>query len=165
MLATVLDRSEEYLPGEASARRVSAAVLSQQVGGRNWSAQEVGHVNMGCRTIISSHIFETVYLAGKRKMLRPDITSATPGDEPAFLPNALDKYFERIKSLEGAKLLGPTDPDQLMLIQQGFGQCVDPFRIDKDHVLSCSRKHNEVKLGKCALSKDSVRIAILGGTA
>ena len=55
VLSSVLERSEEQLPTDASARRVYAAVLSQVVGGRNWSAQEVGHVNMGCSTVVASH--------------------------------------------------------------------------------------------------------------
>lgn len=33
-----------------SATRVIASYLVQQVGGRDWSAQEVSHVNMGLRT-------------------------------------------------------------------------------------------------------------------
>ena len=70
VLNSVVSRSEEQLPSDASARRVYAAVLSQTVGGRNWSAQEVGHVNIGCPTVVSSHKFETVYLAGKRRCVR-----------------------------------------------------------------------------------------------
>ena len=136
VLNVVLRRSEESLPDDASARRVYAAVLSQVVGGRNWSAQEVGHVNLGCRTVLSSHEFETVYLAGKRKRLRPDITTATADDEPAFSANALDKYFGRIDACASSNL--DVEEDQTTLLEHGFEGRLDPFRINLDHVGACS---------------------------
>ena len=65
VLSSVLSRTN--LEDSDSATRVYAAVLSQQIGGRNWSAQEVGHVNMGCATVISSHVCHQVSLSGKRR--------------------------------------------------------------------------------------------------
>ena len=51
MAAKDVDEDEE------SAVRIFASYLVQQVGGRDWSAQEVSHVNMGLRTVWGSHGF------------------------------------------------------------------------------------------------------------
>ena len=136
VMAKVLDRSEEQLPSTDGMKRVYAAVLSQVVGGRNWSAQEVAHVNMGCPTVVSSHKFETIYLAGKRQRLRQDITAETSDDEPAFQPNFLDKYFARMDSCATSR--GAHDVDQPTLIQQGFTGAVDPFAVDVEAVAQYS---------------------------
>ena len=136
VLATVLQRSTEQLPDDASSQRAYSAVLSQVVGGRNWSAQEVGHVNLGCPTIVSSHVFETIYLAGSRKMLRKDILPSTGNNEPAFQPNSLEKYFNRLKSCTSSR--GTLDDDQTTLLAHGFAGRLDPHAIDLEHVGGCS---------------------------
>ena len=136
VLSSVLERSEEQLPTDASARRVYAAVLSQVVGGRNWSAQEVGHVNMGCNTVVASHKFETIFLAGKRKRMRADIQRETADDEPAFQLNYLDRYLLRMESCATSR--GALDEDQPTLLEHGFEGPLDPFAIDLEHVADCS---------------------------
>ena len=136
VLSSVLERSEEQLPNDATVKRVYAAVLSQVVGGRNWSAQEVAHVNMGCKTVVCSHKFETIYLAGKKKRLRVDITPNTADDEPAFQPNFLDKYLKRLESCATSQ--GVHDVDQDELEAHGFTSSIDPYKVDLDHVARCS---------------------------
>ena len=136
VLSSVLSRSEEQMPADSSARRVYGAVLSQVVGGRNWSAQEVGHVNMGCKTVTASHKFETIYLAGKRKRMRTDVSRDTADDEPAFQLNYLDRYFLRMESCATSR--GILDDDQSTLLQHGFVGKLDPFAVDLNHVANCS---------------------------
>ena len=131
------NRSEEQLPSDRGVKSVYAAVLSQVVGGRNWSAQEVGHVAMGCPTVVCSHQFEEVYLAGKRKQLRKDIKADTADDAPAFQLNSLDKYFGRIVACASSTHT-PGEGDQTSLLDHGFQGVLDPFKVDVEHVASCS---------------------------
>ena len=47
--------AEGKLDDAGSASTVFGSFLTQQTGGRDWSAQEVAHVNMGLRTVWGSH--------------------------------------------------------------------------------------------------------------
>jgi hypothetical protein len=51
-----------------SAQSVVASFLVQQTGGRDWSAQEVAHVNMGIRTVWASHEFDHTSLSHARRV-------------------------------------------------------------------------------------------------
>ena len=91
---------------------------------------------MGCNTVVASHKFETIYLAGKRKRLRPDIGPETADNEPAFQLNYLDRYFLRMESCATSR--GVLDDDQTTLLEHGYGGKLDPFSVDLTHVAGCS---------------------------
>ena len=64
------------------------------------------------------------------RRLRDDITRETSGDEPAFQPNFLDKYLDRMSMLIGSRLLDET--------QATLDDYRDPFALDVHHVANCS---------------------------
>ena len=81
---------EKGLDDDESAIRIFSSYLVQQVGGRDWSAQEVSHVNMGLRTCWGSHEFFPVSLTNVHK-LRANLT----GDEPDGVRATEEKAFEK----------------------------------------------------------------------
>ena len=101
LLDVVLERvkaRDDVSEGD-SAVRLFASYLCQQVGGRDWSAQEVSHVNMGIRTVISSHDFIHASLSSIRT-LRGDIDETTSDDAPATKKTSFEAYLNRKASLD-----------------------------------------------------------------
>ena len=84
-----------------SAVGIFQSYMVQQCGGRDWSAQEVSHVNMGLRTVWSSHDVHHVSIPTFQKMkkvaLRKDITAEDEDNAPASGYNAYEKYLRRLE--------------------------------------------------------------------
>ena len=59
MIAETLNRTKDY-DDSTPARTAFASFLIQQSAGRDWSAQEVAHVNNRLPTVISSHTYVTL---------------------------------------------------------------------------------------------------------
>ena len=62
LLAAALKKNE-LADDDSPAGGVFSSMLAQQTGGRDWTAQEVGHACLGIRTVISSHDFKEFSLA------------------------------------------------------------------------------------------------------
>ena len=79
---------------DEGAMRVFSSYLVQQVGGRDWSAQEVSHVNMGLHTVWGSHDFNTKSLVTISK-LRNNINQQGDDADRADLPSDFELYLNR----------------------------------------------------------------------
>ena len=105
MAAKDVDEDEE------SAVRIFASYLVQQVGGRDWSAQEVSHVNMGLRTVWGSHDFNQKSLVMVSR-LRNNITPISDEAARADVPSDFELYLRRGEwTFEGANVRAPNQPD------------------------------------------------------
>eukprot|EP00965_Chrysotila_dentata_P217688 6190167-Pleurochrysis_carterae.AAC.1 len=72
LVADAFDRCKD-VPGETASKIAFAKFLVQQTSARNWSSQEVAHVNQGVRTVNQSHSFEEINLCSKVKVLRTNL--------------------------------------------------------------------------------------------
>jgi hypothetical protein len=87
--------NNKHLDPTDSNARSFCSFLVQQTGGRNWSSQEVGHVLMGHRSVLSSHEFIRASVGEYRKVKTVD--EGDKDDDPGTFMNDLDKYFLRTK--------------------------------------------------------------------
>ena len=99
LIANAMTRNTERGDDE-SARPLFASFLVQQVGGRDWSAQEVGHVQKGFRTVFASHEFANVSVTTVQKKLRDDIAEDDDDDTRATAESKFDAYLNRVAKLE-----------------------------------------------------------------
>jgi hypothetical protein len=135
---------------------VLTSVLAQQVGGRDWSAQEVAHVNMGLRTVWASHEFDHVTLGTHGKVKAK--VSTLKDSERATQRSKWDLYLCRVK--EAANQL-----KQNTLFHQGCGGApgASVNNIDTDHVERCSfsefwRRYHFVSAGRKGGRKLQLRV-------
>lgn len=87
-------RAEPEVQGR-SAKGAFASFLVQQIGGRDWSAQEVAHVTMGFPTVIASHKFAE-YGVTNQARLKEQLDEDGVDDAVADQQNRLDQYFDRL---------------------------------------------------------------------
>ena len=104
LMAAALGRNEER-EDEDSAQSVFASFLAQQVGGRDWSAQEVAHVNMGMRTVWASHVFDHASLSGNKRV-KTTIDETTDGTAIATEDGRWDLYLARAFYVQKQASLG-----------------------------------------------------------
>ena len=96
MIALVLGgRRAEPEMQASSAKGAFASFLVQQTGGRDWSAQEVAHVNMGFPTVIASHEFLEFSVSNQSK-LKDALEEDSADNAVADQENRLDQYFDRL---------------------------------------------------------------------
>ena len=147
---------------DASATGVLTSFLAQQVGGRDWSAQEVAHVTMGYRTIWASHEFDHVTLGAPRR-IRTKVNQTTPDEVSATDPNKWDLYLKRCVQLEN-QMQGKRQThmaDHGYTLQASDGSTVDD--INFQHVESCSftdfwRRYHYVSNGRKGGRKLQLRV-------
>ena len=131
LMSAALGRNAEREDDE-SAQSIVASFLAQQVGGRDWSAQEVGHVNAGLRTVWASHIFDHVSMAGKKRV-KTTIDETTPDDAVATEESRWDLYLDR-----GEKSRNLNSQQQATLTTLGYTSSAASGAIDPNHVEHCS---------------------------
>ena len=142
---------------DESATGVLTSFLAQQVGGRDWSAQEVAHVNMGWHTIWASHEFDHVTIGGRRRV-RTKVDEATPDERSATDPNKWDLYLARVDQFED-QVQGLRSMSHY--VQASCGANVND--IDHAHVKSCSftdfwRRYHYVSNGRKGGRKLQLRV-------
>ena len=130
---TIADAFERtrHLPDDSDAKAAFSSYLIQQVGGRNWSAQEVAHVNNGLPTVISSHNFYDISLATHARV-RSDLNAMVDDDAPATETGAWTKYLRRAESL-----LRTNDPAQATIPQQ-LGDANSIASSEERLIMACS---------------------------
>lgn len=102
LVSDALHRTKD-LDGEELAQRAFSSFLIQQIGGRNWSAQEVAHVNNGLPTVFHSHDFLEISLS-RYARVRTDLAEDDANSKLATEANYFEKYLDRAKSLFGPSL-------------------------------------------------------------
>ena len=143
LIANAMTRSTERGDDE-SARPLFASFLVQQVGGRDWSAQEVGHVQKGFRTVFASHDFANVSVTTVQKKLRDDIAEDDDDDTRATAESKFDAYLNRVAKLEKHYLAKQTKRQRTSHTQQptlhahGVGTVAEPNGVDPEAVKRCS---------------------------
>eukprot|EP00964_Phaeocystis_antarctica_P164086 scaffold141503_cov154-Phaeocystis_antarctica.AAC.1 len=107
MIALALNGGKRADPEmrDTSAKGAFASFLVQQTGGRDWSAQEVAHVNMGIPTVIASHEF-IEYSVSDVSKLKNRLKEDAGDDEVADQVNRLDEYFDRLGADNMGSALG-----------------------------------------------------------
>ena len=101
---------EKGVDDEEGAVRIFSSYLVQQVGGRDWSAQEVSHVNMGLHTTWGSHEFNERNLTLLSR-LRKNISREDDDTRRADLPSDFELYLNRWKWIfEGNDAVDPLQP-------------------------------------------------------
>jgi hypothetical protein len=101
---------EKGVDDEEGAVRIFSSYLVQQVGGRDWSAQEVSHVNMGLHTTWGSHEFNERNLTLLSR-LRKNISREDDDTRRADLPSDFELYLNRWKWIfEGKHAVDPSQP-------------------------------------------------------
>ena len=110
-----------------------ASFLIQTTGGRDWSAQEVAHVNMGMPTVIASHEFRAYSVRNASKL--KDVIEEGASDEAVVdTKNKFDDYLSRLCAHNLANHGGGV---QTSLAQFGVAAPgVDV--IDRDEIARCS---------------------------
>ena len=94
LLASTLNKYVE-LDDKHDAYTIFASMLVQQTGGRDWTAQEVGHALLGIPTVFASHKFMDMSLATTAK-LRPNIKNK-PDHESAIYQTQFQRYLNRLQ--------------------------------------------------------------------
>ena len=122
-----IDEREE-LSDAVSAKSVFGSFLVQQIGARDWSAQEVAHVNMGWRTVWASHKFDGASL-GDRKGILKNIDPTADDSVVATTLNKWELYLARDAS---------ADDTQSTLDKHGFGTTGANHGITLAQVDACS---------------------------
>jgi hypothetical protein len=140
LISTALSRTSEQTD-DTSARALFASFLVQQVGGRDWSAQEVGHVAMGFPTVFASHDFVHCSLSNERK-LRDDLDPGGGDNQRADEPNKMEVYLRREHFLKRHYLVPSkrrSTGQQPTLHAYGVGGNVGATKgVDPDHVMRIS---------------------------
>ena len=157
LLNASLSRMKDRDDGE-SATGVLTSFLAQQVGGRDWSAQEVAHVNMGWRTVWASHEFDHVTM-GTQRRVRTKVDSATPDHYSATDPNKWDLYLKRCDQF--AEQIKGQPPMTRFVDQASSGMNVND--VDPAHIQSCSftefwRRYHYVSNGRKGGRKIQLRV-------
>ena len=111
-----------------------ASFLVQQTGGRDWSAQEVAHVNMGLPTVIASHEFIEYSVTGVSK-LKSKLQEDAADDEVADQANRLDQYFNRLRADNMSTAPGGV---QTSLLHHGVTSATTSGPVDREEVAACS---------------------------
>ena len=115
LLTEALRRMEaKGVDDSEGAIRVFSSYLVQQVGGRDWSAQEVSHANMGIHSTWGSHDFITKNLS-KVRQLKNTIDGTAEDDACATEDNAFGLYLRRMVFAFNAGRHSAPDPNQLLL--------------------------------------------------
>ena len=134
MLALALNGGDRAAPESAgrSAIGAFASFLIQSVGGRDWSAQEVAHVNMGYDTVIASHDF-LEYSVNEQGKLHSELDWSAADSDFADTKNKFDEYLEH---MEAHNLTGGM---QMRLNQVGVtGGQLPQAPVDRNEIAECS---------------------------
>ena len=136
MIALALNGGKRADPEmrDTSAKGAFASFLVQQTGGRDWSAQEVAHVNMGIPTVIASHEF-IEYSVSDVSKLKNRLKEDAGDDEVADQVNRLDEYFDRLGADNMGSALGGV---QTSLLHHGVTSANTYGPVEREEVAACS---------------------------
>ena len=122
---------------DRSATGTFSSFLVQQTGGRDWSAQEVAHVNMGIPTVIASHDF-IEYSVSDMSKLKNQLREDAVDDEVADQVNRLDQYFARLKA-DNMGMHSAQGGVQTSLLHHGVTSAITSNGpVEREEVAACS---------------------------
>lgn len=135
LVSNAMSRAAERADDGDSCRSLFASFLAMQVGGRDWSAQEVGHVQRGHRTVVASHNFVHVSLTRDSAPLRDDLDESTSQHTRVTQPSKFELYLRRSEFLRQHYTAG-RNSSQPTLHAYGIGHGavidgVDPRVVDR----------------------------------